>query len=172
MAWLAMLCACWKNGRSMGKRVARLLFLAYSFWMLWLLFGQRIGDWSGGPYAVFTEQNLNLVPLATIRRYSNVLRYSADFGLRKQAVVNLAGNVCLFVPLGVFLPWIWPKLRSFRRMLLCASGVILAVEGIQFLSFLGCCDVDDFILNMVGIFMGFVLWKLAAPILDSRRKSP
>ena len=98
----------------MGKRTltaVKLLFIAYSLWMLWLLFGQRIGDWSGGPYSAFMEQNLNFVPLATIRRYSNVLRYCADFGLRKQAVVNLAGNVCLFVPLGVFLPWIWQKLH-------------------------------------------------------------
>lgn len=152
----------------MGKRTltaVKLLFIAYSLWMLWLLFGQRVGDWSGGSYGAFMEQNLNLVPFATIRRFTYVLQNSTDPVLLKQAVVNLAGNVCMFVPLGFFLPCVFRKMGRFWRMLLCSAGLILAMEGLQFLTFLGCCDIDDVILNMLGILLGFLLWKLTCLLL-------
>lgn len=37
--------------------------------------------------------------------------------------------------------------------------IILFVEVIQFLFGRGSFDIDDIILNMVGIFIGYVIWK-------------
>ena len=78
--------------------------------------------------------------------------------LARFAFVNLAGNVVMFVPLGL-LPAIWQKQRSFGWYALTAAVTILLVEVIQLLTTLGSADVDDWIFNMLGAGIGFGIWK-------------
>jgi len=132
------------------RRLLWLAFGLYSLAMLWLLFGQRLG--AAG------EMSLNLHPFETVRRFLWVLRYSDQPGMITHAVVNLAGNVVMFVPLGVLLPALWRSLRRLIRFLPAVVGVILAVELLQLVTRLGTCDVDDFILNLAGALLGYLVW--------------
>lgn len=137
----------------MKRKLVWLLFALYSLLMLWLLFGQRMG--AGGGIGI------NLQPFDTIRRFLWVLENSNSTGALRHAVVNLAGNVVMFVPLGFFLP---AAFRCFRRFWSCgmvALGVILTVELLQLITQLGACDVDDLILNLVGALLGYGIWLLA-----------
>ena len=134
----------------MKRRLLWLAFGSYSLVMLWLLFGQRLG--AAG------EMSLNLHPFETVRRFLWVLRYSDQPGMITHAVVNLAGNVVMFVPLGVLLPALWRSLRRLIRFLPAVVGVILAVELLQLVTRLGACDVDDFILNLAGALLGYLVW--------------
>lgn len=140
-------------------KLTKLLFGVYCAIMLWLLFGQRIGQGGGGSY----WQQMELVhrPLETIRRFIWVLRYSTNQAQIRHAVVNLFGNVLMFVPLGFFAPCIWQKVRKFGWHLLFMALVIFAVELTQLFTLLGSCDVDDLLLNLIGTTMGFGLWKLS-----------
>lgn len=151
------------------KKAIRLLFFVYCIWMLWLLFGQRFGSYDGQSYAQVLEQNLNLIPFRTVRRYTYVLRYLSDPVMIRQAAVNLAGNICLFIPLGFLLPCTVMGLRKFFPLLGFSLCLILAVEILQFVTFLGCCDIDDLILNIAGILLGFCLWKLAERYLAEKQ---
>lgn len=126
-------------------------FAVYVLLMLWLLFGQRWGQWTGG---------LNLEPLDTVRSYFWVLRYSRDAELIRHAVVNLAGNVLMFVPLGFFVPALWQKMDKIYWHIPAMLGTIVAIELLQLITRLGSCDVDDLILNLVGTTLGFALWKI------------
>ena len=126
-------------------------FAAYGLIMLWLLFGQRVGQNAG---------SLNLELYDTLWRYIWVLKYSTDPSLRMHAVINLAGNVVMFVPLGFFVPCLCRKLRKPWWHFMAMVGSIVAIELLQLLTRLGTCDVDDLLLNLVGTTMGFVLWKL------------
>ncbi len=127
-------------------------FLAYCLLMLWLLFGQRL-RWGAGDYS------WNLKPLDTVGRYLWVLSHSTDPALLWHAVVNLAGNVVMFVPLGFFTPVLWPPLRKCGWHLLCMLLIIVLVELGQLITRLGSCDVDDLLLNLIGTALGFLGWK-------------
>lgn len=136
----------------MKRKLAWVALLVYSAVMLWLLFGQRIGQ--------NTEAQLQLQPLETVLRFWRVLRDSTDSESLRHAWSNLAGNVVLFVPLGFVVPWMWQPWRRFWRHILLMSGTILTVELSQLLLALGTCDVDDLLLNLVGTSMGFLVWKM------------
>ena len=120
------------------------LFAAYCLCMLILLFDR---EQSGG--------ELNLEPLRTIRLFVRVLLYDHNPYNIRLAIVNLAGNVALFVPLGYFLPRLWPGLQKWWRTWLMTLAIMTAVELTQMLTLRGTCDVDDLILNLLGAAIGY-----------------
>ena len=144
----------------MKKRIVKIALAIHGILMLWLLFGQRMGQLSFDDYAQQLRTNLNLHPFDTVGRYLWVLRNSADPALIRTAVVNLGGNVLMFVPLGFLLPGVWPRLRRFGWHFLLMVGIIVSIELTQWLSLLGSCDVDDLILNLVGTTLGFAVWSI------------
>ena len=141
--------------------LVRILFVAYGIIMLWLLFGQRIEDGKIQLAPDLSGENLNLIPFETVRLYWRMLQTGATEALLRHAVVNLAGNVIVFIPFGWFLPYIWQKLGSLFKTLLTAAFWICLVELCQYLTNLGSCDVDDLLLNLVGVLLGYWIWKLA-----------
>ena len=144
-----------------GSRVLlRLLFLVYAAVMLWLLFGQRIGDDGVTIHLNTSGENLNLVPLKTVKHYIWLLQNSTNRALLRHAVINLVGNVVLFIPLGWFLPYNWEKFRSIFRVFFLVLLMIVLVEITQYFTLLGSCDIDDLLLNLFGALVGYCLWKI------------
>ena len=141
-------------------------FALYGVVMAWLLFGQRLG-------APLTEEalagasRLNLSPFQMIRHYMRLIALSDKPHLIRSAAVNLAGNVAVFVPLGIFLPRLWRPMRKIWLFLPALVLVIAAVEGIQYVTLLGVCDVDDLILNTAG---GLIGWGLFMATDRARKK--
>ena len=127
------------------------LFAAYCVLMLWLLFGQRWGQSGGG---------LNLELLRTLKLFWRVIVHGGSRAQKIHAVVNLLGNVVMFVPLGFLVPCLWCKMQHFGWHILTMITTIVAVEVLQLLLGLGTCDVDDLLLNLVGTTLGFVVFKL------------
>ena len=146
-----------KNRRTM---VAGAAFLVYGLVMIYLLFGQRMGQIPTGTYWERIRANLNWKPLDTVWRFCWVLRNSTNPAALRHAVVNLVGNVVMFVPLGYLTPCIWGKMQAFWRHLLTMVLIIVAIEVLQLVTLLGSCDVDDLLLNLVGTTVGFVIWKI------------
>ncbi len=159
-----------KQHRKNGT-VRRLLFVCYGAVMLYLLFVRGRGPVGALSYWEQVAGNYNLTPLHTISNYWDILTrpeyYLEKFGAvsiyRTQAriaVVNLLGNVVMFIPLGFFLPLVWKKLRKLWKSFLTAAGMILLVELVQMLTLRGSCDIDDLILNLCGVVIGYVLWRM------------
>lgn len=127
------------------------LFAAYCIWMLILLFDREQ-----------TSQRVNLEPLRTIRLFIRVLLYdSSQYNIRL-AIVNLFGNIVMFIPLGYFLPRLWECLRKWWQTWLVTLVIMTAVEITQHFTLRGTCDVDDLILNLLGAAIGygiFCIWK-------------
>lgn len=98
----------------------------------------------------------NFVPLRTIASY---LR--GDHGVLIGAV-NLVGNVAPFAPIGFLVPLIFRGL-AWQEQLALAVGVGLAVEGLEAAFGVGEFDVDDLILNALGVALGY-----GALVLTSR----
>ena len=143
-----------------SKKWTWVAFGAYCAAMVWLLFGQRLGS----PLTEETlagASRLNLAPFSMIRHFLRLIALSDKPALIRSAVVNLGGNVALFVPLGMFLPWLWRAMRKLWLFLPAYMALIAAVECVQYATALGVCDVDDLILNTVGGLIGWALYMLA-----------
>ena len=147
----------------MGKRKSsrhpfiRFLFVVYGLVMLWLLFGRPQGRIEGLTYREMLQRNMNLQPLLTIKNYWYVVQHSSDPALLRHCIINLAGNVLLFIPLGYWFVRLWPKFRNFFLFLFTCTGIILLIECTQLFTLLGRFDVDDIILNLGGMLIGYFL---------------
>ena len=132
-------------------------FMAYCALMLWLLF-DRPGYVEGIPYWEQVSAQLNLVPFRTLRLFGSLLDSPRPAYVRA-AVINLGGNILMFIPLGFLLPGVFPKFHSLLRTVLATAVIITAVEIIQLLTLVGSCDIDDLILNVIGASLGFLFQK-------------
>ena len=87
----------------------------------------------------------------------------------QSAVLRLTlGNIAALAPLGVYGPFLWPRLRRAQAVLMAGIGASLAVEAAQLLisTALGytyrIADVDDVIFNAAGVMLGYAVYRLLA----------
>lgn len=146
----------------------KLAFGAYCILMIWLLFGQRMGASSGGTYWEQLWWNINLVPFRTVTEFTTTMASSSNPHLARHAVINLLGNIVMFVPLGFFLPCIWDWLRQFRRCMAHVAVTIVVIELIQLFTLLGSCDVDDLILNVLGAAIGYGVFHCVSVVVKRK----
>lgn len=144
----------------------RFVFLIYCCTMLWLLFGRSYGWIDGLTYEQMLRQNINLTPFLTIRNYWRVLYHRSNDAMLVHCFINLFGNVLLFIPAGWLLPKLWKKMQNFFRFFFTCALCILFVELLQLFTLLGSFDVDDLILNLAGMILGFLYFS----ITDRKRK--
>ncbi|AOC91128.1 VanZ family protein [Bacillus sp. L381] len=84
---------------------------------------------------------------------------------------TLGGNLILLSPLGVFLPVLSKKFCKLKRLIIVGFCVSLLIEISQLTisSIIGATyrtfDVDDLILNTLGIAVGYAFYKLIYPML-------
>lgn len=141
-------------------RVSRVLFAIYCAAMLWLLFCRSSGWIPGLNYKEQLQANINLTPLYTIKNYLRVVLKRTNDDALLHCIINLGGNVLLFIPAGVLLPKIWPKQRDFFRFFATCTGIMFLVEVLQLFTLLGSFDIDDLILNLTGMTLGFIGYHL------------
>ncbi len=135
-------------------------FMLYVLIMLWLLFGQRLGWEVNGDYWDNVGNRYNLEPFLTIGGFIRSMLHPRSAEAFFEAVKNLGGNVILFVPFGFFIPAVSEKLKNPLSTALFGAVCIAAVEVIQLFTLLGKCDIDDLILNVIGIVTGRFIFYL------------
>ncbi|MET8151947.1 VanZ family protein [Actinoplanes sp. NPDC049668] len=77
-------------------------------------------------------------------------------------------NVIMFIPFGVLLPLLRPRLDAVRRLAVRAATASLAIELTQFalgmtLGSRRTVDVNDLIANTGGALLGLLILRLAVP---------
>lgn len=78
--------------------------------------------------------------------------------LWKTIIINIFGNILMFVPFG-FLGIIFPKLNDFKNLIIHFLSAITIVESLQYFTRLGIFDIDDIILNTIGMATGFWIYQ-------------
>ena len=126
------------------------IFLIYCFVLVYVLFLSR-GTRDGYTFAEYMRRFTNFIPFKTIVEY--VKRYID--GYRNLSVLNLLGNLALFVPMGMALPCLSRKLNRFWKVTLTVLGMVVVVELVQGLLRVGSIDIDDVIFNVVGAMVGY-----------------
>ena len=105
----------------------------------------------------------NLVPFREIERF---WVYRRELGIH--SFYNLAGNILGFVPAGFFIPILWEPKRGFLFTVCLTFQMSLLVEILQLLFRVGSFDVDDLILNLSGMSVGFLIYTIGAAIKNKR----
>ena len=95
--------------------------------------------------------NINLVP------FQNMF----DFSTTKDMLINIVGNITMFIPTGIILPMIYKKLRSFPGTALAGGLISLSIEIIQLPFCERTSDINDLILNTLGVVLGYGIYASA-----------
>lgn len=136
----------------------RFLFVVYSAVLLWLLFDRTPGWGNANTYAEVLRNKMNLVPFHTMGNYWSVVKRMDFSPIFYHCVINLSGNIFLFIPIGYFLPRLWSSLRNFLLFLLTCTLAITIVELLQLVTLRGSLDIDDLILNLFGMICGYLFF--------------
>ncbi|MGO4789569.1 VanZ family protein [Paenibacillus sp. 2KB_20] len=136
--------------KSHVKMIALILLIGYTmlltYWMIW-----------GFGRTTQSEFSYNLVPFSTMASY---------FPIRSLAsLINIVGNIAVFVPFGVLIPVVF-RIRYVKMLGFFLVGLFV-LEMAQLISRRGSLDVDDFILNSVGVTIGY---GLLGVIMKSRSR--
>lgn len=90
----------------------------------------------------------NLIP------FKSILPYLLGKNGFLIAILNIGGNIVLFIPIGLLLPIVFSKIRWIKILFIAfASG--LCVENIQAILHIGIFDIDDVLLNGLGVIIGY-----------------
>ena len=107
------------------------------------------------------ESFANLVPFRTIETYISDLSFSVAF-------MNIFGNIIPFIPLGFLMPMAFPSQRNIIKTMISCFLIILSVEILQLVLFLGSFDIDDIILNLLSCFIGFIIFRVYSHIFREK----
>ncbi|MBQ9167600.1 MAG: VanZ family protein [Oscillospiraceae bacterium] len=140
--------------------IIRGIFFLYCAIVLILLFCRSQFD-LGLPYWEQIRMNLNLIPFRSISIYLYLLIHRPNKALVFYSLTNFIGNIVLFIPFGFLFPCLERNKRSLMRMLLTALRLISLLEIAQLLTLLGSFDVDDIILNLSGVALGYLPFHIA-----------
>lgn len=145
-------------------------FLFYSFLIIYiLLLANALLFKEVSPLGLFEEgrtiiRALNLVPLQTVFGYFSGTNFNLWISL-----MNVAGNVILFIPMGMYLQ-IFKKNKKLLNSVALVGAISLAVEITQYILGIGHSDIDDFILNTIGGLIGALLYRILYVLLKDENK--
>ena len=71
-------------------------------------------------------------------------------------IINLIGNIIAFIPIGILIPMIYK--RKLFEVLLFGFLTSFTIETVQLL-LVRATDVDDIMLNVIGTFIGYLIFR-------------
>ena len=126
------------------KELMALVFILYILCLYYILTYQDSGN-----------SAINLIPFKEIFRYK--------FGSYK-FIKNVIGNILLFLPFGFFTSH-YLNTKKISTPLIISLIVSFSAEAIQY--YIGrVFDIDDIILNVIGGFLGFLLFVALSAIKE------
>lgn len=149
--------------RKLKKAIFNTSFIFYVFALIMLLYvgvmfvGARHSSGPEIPLMQYVRYSSNFIPFKTIGMY---IRSIFDGSLNLSIPIkNLFGNLFMFLPAGIYLPYYLKYTRKTRKFARLMAFVLFGIEITQVVARRGSFDIDDFILNMVGALIGYGLWK-------------
>ncbi|MHB1452750.1 MAG: VanZ family protein [Saccharofermentanales bacterium] len=127
--------------REINKMQIDVLFMLYSAFVLVFLFLK------GNSYTA-NDFHINLNPISII----------TDFETSNNAVSLLLGNIILYIPFGGY--FLYKFRNPQKRYCVLLFTIPLFSETIQLFAGVGVLDINDIILNSIGIIIGIALHRM------------
>ena len=150
-----------QKSKKAGLSVLFSLYCIVSLYVVFV-FSRTVSDNSFWARMCF---NANVIPLKTIFEYIAAL-FNDAIGFTDIAVYTV-GNIALALPLGLFLPTLFPRMRSATATLMTTASAMFVLEFFQFAFKLGSFDVDSIILRTAGAAVGYFVFKRLRLSADS-----
>lgn len=147
------------------KRIRRLSGILFVVYMLGVAYFMFLAD-SFHRTAVADLYRYNLELFLEIDRFSKVWAVHGPL----VAIVNLFGNVVVFMPFGFFLPFHVRKLRNGLVVACLTFLFSLLIETTQLIFRIGVFDVDDLLLNTIGGILGYAVFRIGFHLYRRRKK--
>ena len=90
------------------------------------------------------------------------------YGSTNEIIRNIIGNLCLFIPLSFLLILKDNKYKNILRQTLIILPSILMTETLQMITNVGVFDIDDIILNYLGVLLFVIIMNIVN--IDKIRK--
>ncbi len=127
------------------RKIYRFFIFPYTIFLLYLMF-------LGFGREQHEANIVRLLPLvSTILFVQNTTSWES-------IIINLFGNIIMFIPFG-FLGWLNAKYFSFKKLIVDFLSALIIVEALQYFTRLGVFDIDDLVLNSLGVWIGFQMRK-------------
>ena len=109
---------------------------------------------NGGVTIVQTgKSEINLIPFKVI---FDTYREVIQNGYINYFIINFLGNIIMFMPIGFFIPLLWNV--SNKKVVIIGFCFSLFIEICQLFLTRG-TDVDDLMLNTIGVILGLLLYR-------------
>jgi glycopeptide antibiotics resistance protein len=145
--------------KSIFQVTARSSFYVYIFMVLTLT----------GYFILFREVSVHNWwhhMIARVERRQRVnLQLFEMFRIYKISSRQIIGNFIMLLPLGIYLPVLYRRMKHFIPVVMVCFFISLTIELLQLVTSFRSADVDDILLNTLGACFGFVLYKLLYEII-------
>ncbi|ADI28031.1 teicoplanin resistance protein VanZ [Geobacillus sp. BMUD] len=111
------------------------------------------------------ESSINFVPFLSIIKILSLHSIGTGFA-------QIGGNFLLLLPLGIYLPLLFYRVNSFKRVSFIVCLCSFMIESMQFFISLilnyhyKAVDVDDVILNTLGGQFGYLIYRITIPSIE------
>lgn len=158
-----------KRVRKQTLFIQELILALFMLYIVGLASQKIIPSWDMGVYSDTGEfffhinmstanAQLNFIPFHTLYQYFYSTNVNVD-DWGSVSLLNITANLLLFSPIGFFVPILWKEKNRLKTILLLGLLVTIFVESIQY--FIGrSTDIDDVILNTVGVIIGFGFFRI------------
>lgn len=136
------------------KNLFQVAGVVYGLFLLYVLFLRSIGADYAWTYPEYLRAMSNFVPLKSVYILFTTPVISISIVLR--FLINFVGNILLFIPWGILLPFYFKSLRLFKRFITTTLTAVFLIEAIQLFAMLGSFDIEDILLNAIGACIGFL----------------
>lgn len=159
--WLIVRIIIWVRNRKINwkrEAVLLLMFIDLAVIIRFVFFPRDLVD-GHVQSLVFDPQmalplRINLVPLV----------YLFDYETTRNIIWNIVGNTAMFIPSGIVLPIVYRKLDRFGKVVAAGAFISFCIEVLQLPFRSRVSDVDDLILNTLGVAIGYGIYALVRRI--------
>lgn len=159
--WLLVRISIWIRQKSIDwkrEAVLALMYINLAVIIRFVLFPRDLVDGHIQPLvfdaATAFPLRINPVPLVHLFDYDNV----------RDIVWNVIGNVAMFIPTGIVLPIVYRQLNSLWKAAAAGAFISLSTEILQLPFPSRASDVDDLILNTLGVVVGYGIFAAVKKI--------
>lgn len=163
--WLAVRAAVWIKQKHIDPKrelILSFMYISLAAIIRFTFFPMALADGKVQPL-VFDSSTafpfrINLFPFVNLFDYDN----------KRDLLLNVIGNIAMFIPVGILLPIAYNRLNTFWKVLAAGAGVSLCIEILQLPFGARASDIDDLILNTIGVIIGYAVYSL---IISLKKKT-
>lgn len=109
-------------------------------------------------------RSFNIIPFRSIWEFGKLMFR----GYFSRGFNNIIGNIFVFAPFGYLIPFLYKKCEKWKIVAAIGLFASLFLELSQYFLYLGSADIDDVILNLLGVALGFLFFRGIRKITDKK----